>query len=57
MFPLFIFDQVDEEVDRTVESGQEVAQAGEQLDPVREVINLKNMEIRFFSRLAFLYLV
>ena len=48
MFPLFILDQVNEEVDGAVEGCQKVTQTGDQLDPIRPVLNLK----RLFSALG-----
>ena len=40
MFPLFIFDQINEEVDGAVECCQKVAETRDQMNPVWPVINL-----------------
>ena len=50
MFPLFIFDQVNEEIDGAVEGCQKVTEAGDQVNPVWPVINLQNRKITFILK-------
>ena len=56
VFPLFIFDQVNEEVDGAVEGCHKVTQTGDQLNPVWPVINLtKYINCFHLSRSVSLY--